>query len=155
MENCLEEREISLEKVQEQQLMQTIISNTPRKDIVDKLLWKEDKNGIFIVKSAYNAIRGVPIGENNGVFTYLRNLKTSLNLLHFGCKVIIEKIPTKVALWRRGVVVGDIRCVMCKEKEETISHLFFNCAITKRVWNQFDNWEGVCFVHHNHPLINF
>jgi len=33
----------------------------------------------------------------------------------------------------RGVVVGDLRCVMYKEKEEIISNLFFNCV---RIPNQ-------------------
>jgi len=68
--------------------------------------------------------------ENNGVFTYL---KTHSNSLHFGWKVILGKFPTKVPLCRRKVAEGDLKCVMCKEKDETISHLFLNCTVVKRI----------------------
>jgi len=46
-------------------------------------------------------------------------------------------------------------CELCKEKEETTTHLFFERKIAKELCNKGDSWVGVSLVNHNQPLTNF
>jgi len=56
-----------------------IIANiNPKTNGVDEGLYKEDKDKIFTVKSAYNVFKRDSVSENNGVFTYLWSLKESI-----------------------------------------------------------------------------
>jgi len=55
---------------------------------------------------------------------------------------------TRYNLVRRGVILESNSCVMYGEKEETISHLLFNCMIAWRVWDMCYAWMSVALVNH-------
>ncbi|KAL4340919.1 hypothetical protein GQ457_08G001550 [Hibiscus cannabinus] len=44
-----------------------------------------------------------------------------------------ERLPTKDRLMRMGIVV-DCLCPMCEDAAESHSHLFFECAVSSRIW---------------------
>ncbi|KAJ0495718.1 putative reverse transcriptase zinc-binding domain-containing protein [Helianthus annuus] len=52
----------------------------------------------------------------------------------------LDGIPTKVALRRRNINVGDCKCVLCEDAEETVDHLFTVCRVTDDVWSGIARW---------------
>jgi len=46
-------------------------------------------------------------------------------------------------------------CVMCKQKKETTSHMFFTCEVSQKVWNLCERWVGISSSNHNHRVTNF
>lgn len=43
---------------------------------------------------------------------------------------------------RLGDLMGK-KCVLCSEKNETFSHLFFECVESKKIWNNIRIWLGM------------
>ena len=37
-------------------------------------------------------------------------------------------------------ITDNITCTFCKDSNETISHLFFDCRFVKVIWNQLKAW---------------
>jgi hypothetical protein len=56
----------------------------------------------------------------------------------FGWRLLLEKLPTKDALFHKGVLtVNQERCcAFCSDSTETIDHLFINCRVTMDVWSR-------------------
>lgn len=49
------------------------------------------------------------------------------------------RLPTMDRLHRFGMIQETI-CKLCKEKNESLTHLFFECGMTKTVWDQVLHW---------------
>ncbi|KAL8488771.1 hypothetical protein ACS0TY_024901 [Phlomoides rotata] len=51
-------------------------------------------------------------------------------------------------LTRRGIILDEEAkvCQLCKEREETIHHLFFECKIAYKTWSDILKWLGVSLV---------
>jgi hypothetical protein len=62
----------------------------------------------------------------------------------FGWWLLLGRLPTRLALYRRGVLVNpqDLLCVFCSLVGEDIPHLFFSCNFTKNIWNEVSTWIG-------------
>ncbi|XP_076918146.1 uncharacterized protein LOC143578444 [Bidens hawaiensis] len=58
----------------------------------------------------------------------------------FMWRTLLDRIPTKVALRRRNILVGDCKCVLCGEVEETAEHVFTVCRFADGVWNGIARW---------------
>ena len=92
--------------------------------------WKDSVPPDFSVKSAYRLLRG----EGKWELSYFYNLFWNCKILPaaqvLAWRVLKNKIATKVNLDRRGVVVDNILCCLCRVQEEPTNHLFFGCRTT-------------------------
>ena len=53
----------------------------------------------------------------------------------FQYKVLHDTLYINKMLFKFGKAISP-RCPFCKLHEETIMHLFYDCLIVKRIWNQ-------------------
>jgi len=44
-------------------------------------------------------------------------------------RLVLDRLPTKSKLSRRGAIVSNLACPMCLKGEETSQHLFFTCRL--------------------------
>ena len=51
-------------------------------------------------------------------------------------RAILDKLPTKVNLVRKGVDLENDRCSLCIEEPETVTHLFVDFKITSEACSQ-------------------
>ncbi|GAU50636.1 hypothetical protein TSUD_134420 [Trifolium subterraneum] len=60
---------------------------------------------------------------------WLNNVPSKINI--FGWRLLLQKLPTKEALHRKGVITNthDWACVFCYKEEEDLCHLFFRQAL--------------------------
>jgi len=66
---------------------------------------------------------------------------------------MLEKLPTRLYLEKRGITVLSNMCPLCNKVEETAQHVFINFEIAKRVWDNCDRWIGISSLrHHTIPL---
>lgn len=54
----------------------------------------------------------------------------SSKVLTFSWRLILDKLPTRVALVRRGIMVEDGGCVFCGVDKEDSQHLFLGCTFS-------------------------
>ena len=70
-------------------------------------------------------------------------------------RVLENKLAIKNNLVRRGVVTESNMCVLCGMKEESCSHLFFECRLVWLVWSQCYAWLGLASLNHSDSRIHF
>lgn len=62
--------------------------------------------------------------------------------------VIYGRLNTKNHLQRLNILRGDnYGCVLCNAELETISHLFFMCNFSWKVWGACCEWWGIKWVN--------
>jgi len=66
---------------------------------------------------------------------------------------MLEKLPTRLNLEKRGITVLSNMCPLCNKVEEIAQHVFINCEIAKKVWDNCDRWIGISFARH-HTIVN-
>ena len=70
-------------------------------------------------------------------------------------RAMLGRLPTRVGLKKRGIVMNTTGCVFCLVEEESCQHLFMECICARRVWNMCFNWIGILFVQHNDMAAHF
>jgi len=68
---------------------------------------------------------------------------------------MIDRLPTRMNLTRKGVNIQDNLYPLCLKVEETIQHLLITCEVAQKVWDYCDIWLGVSFVRHNDVVHHF
>lgn len=120
--NCLEQ----LPKLQNLILNQQHLT-TDTDDVPQNLT----KSGLFTVKSAYVGLKNQPTFI---VFIHrVWKMKVPPRMKVFGWLVYYKKILTAENLMKRGWNMPSM-CVLCREKEESIKHLFSECTFSIQLY---------------------
>ena len=69
------------------------------------------------------------------IYFLIRNTTLDTKARMFQYKVLHNTLYVNKMLFKFGKVISP-RCSLCKLHEETIMHLFYDCLIVKRIWNQ-------------------
>ena len=69
------------------------------------------------------------------IYFLIRNTTLDTKARMFQYKVLHNTLYVNKMLFKFGKVISP-RCSFCKLHEETIMHLFYDCLIVKRIWNQ-------------------
>ena len=69
------------------------------------------------------------------IYFLIRNTTLDTKARMFQYKVLHNTLYVNKMLFKFGKVISP-RCSFCKLQEETIMHLFYDCLIVKRIWNQ-------------------
>nr|KAJ0213850.1 hypothetical protein LSAT_V11C400201520 [Lactuca sativa] len=97
-------------------------------------------DGIFAVNALRKIWdRSLPISERK--FEWIREI--TVKVVCFIWRAWLGKIPTKLALVKRGVSVGDIKCSLCDEWEEDSDHVLVGCEYATEVLSWIFKWCGV------------
>ena len=67
----------------------------------------------------------------------------------FQYKVLHNTLCVNKMLFKFGKIISP-RCSFCKLHEETIMHLFYDCLIVKKIWNQL---KSTLSSNINFPII--
>ena len=51
-----------------------------------------------------------------------------------------DRLPSRIALSRRGVQIVDTSCPLCAANVEDLNHLFVGCGHAYGVWNSICKW---------------
>jgi hypothetical protein len=97
----------------------------------DIFRWELTKNGLFSVKSMYEALTEPvqPVLNNKSIWKLRIPLKTKVFAWYLRRGVILTKDNLAKRNWH-----GCKRCVFCHE-DETIKHLFFQCQFARAIWS--------------------
>jgi hypothetical protein len=124
----------------------------------DQWVWRPDDGGNFSVKSTYELVSNMlnmePAisPEEATVFKVIWKCPTPSKVSAFVWKVLLDRIPTKVNLFRRRVIQanGDQACTFCGNCLETSSHLLLYCDFAIKVWQGIFDWLGLSlYFPHN------
>ncbi|WVZ95101.1 hypothetical protein U9M48_040905 [Paspalum notatum var. saurae] len=104
-----------------------VLSSSP-----PNLSWRRDLNGVFSVKSHYQALIWVEVPNLNKMIWKIRApLKVKIFLWYLRKGVLLTKDNLTKCNWQ-----GSKSCAFC-HNDETIEHLFFECRFARTVWAFF------------------
>lgn len=108
----------------------------------DCILWKANKQRVLTIKLALEAIIQPQVKVNWAKLMWSSSNIPRHSFIYW--LALQGKLLTKNKLlhWK---VVDTNMCVLCKSDSETIEHLFFDCALSKVVWEQVyrdDHFHG-------------
>ncbi|KAK2457421.1 hypothetical protein QL285_004692 [Trifolium repens] len=122
----------------------------------DRRRWIPQAAGEFTVKSTYTHLLYKSGSEQleSAMEQALKKLwkaNVPLKVGIFGWRLLIDKLPSREALFRKGIITNpmDSCCVFCNSEMEDINHAFFKCSVTGTVWNSIFRWMGVNTIAFN------
>nr|GEU63412.1 RNA-directed DNA polymerase, eukaryota [Tanacetum cinerariifolium] len=114
-------------------LPQEYIEGTILSSLEDRWVWDLNGEGVFCVKDVRNHLDDVFLPKAPIATRWIKYVPIKLNV--FAWKVHLNRLPTRVNLQHRGVLVSDLSCPICHSEDEDSAHLFFRCSlVTDIVW---------------------
>jgi len=99
----------------------------------DVQVWEHDVSCSFSVKSAYECLaKHIPATETE-CCKQLRKIKALPKVMVTTWRVLLDIIPTRMCLIRRGVLLNSYTCAICQNAGESSQHLFVECVIAQQV----------------------
>lgn len=122
------------------------------RQVYDSFIWWRNKHG-FSVKRNYQVIQAVfdiDVQMDESIihlFDMLWITNVPRKILIFGWRLLLNRLPTRVALSNKGVINGshNLVCPFCFVVEESLPHLFFNFMLNFLVWEQIYKWLDMPF----------
>jgi len=68
---------------------------------------------------------------------------------------MLEKLPTRLNLEKRGVVVLSNLCPLYNKFEEIAQHVLISCEVAQKVWDNCDRWFEISYVKHQTIINHF
>nr|GEW06899.1 hypothetical protein [Tanacetum cinerariifolium] len=96
-------------------------------------IWFFDLNGDgrFCVKDVRCLLDDVFLPKAEVPTRWIKSIPIKINI--FAWKLCLDRLPTRVNLAKRNVVVASLLCPLCDSGMEDAAHLFFRCDMAKNV----------------------
>ncbi|GJV87266.1 RNA-directed DNA polymerase, eukaryota [Tanacetum coccineum] len=119
-------------------LMQKNVSLTPMQD---RWTWTLNASGDFSVASVRNLIDTTMLLKGEYQTKWIRVVPIKVNTCAW--KVMMNSLPLRFNISRRGIDIDIISCGNCDLCVETSNHLFFNCDMAKQITRLIMRWWDV------------
>ncbi|GJV23602.1 RNA-directed DNA polymerase, eukaryota, reverse transcriptase zinc-binding domain protein [Tanacetum coccineum] len=107
----------------------------------DAWVWSPNTSKGFSVASARSLIDSHILDVSHIATRWNGCIPIKVNI--FLWKLLLNKLPSRVNLDRRGIDIPSILCPICQEDVETANHLFFTCEMASTLWSMLANWWEV------------
>ncbi|XP_021994946.1 uncharacterized protein LOC110891548 [Helianthus annuus] len=99
-------------------------------------------------------MRGHQSSNESFEFSWSKWVPNKCNI--FMWRAFIDRLPTKMSLLRRNILVDNQACVWCESSDETVEHILTGCGISTGVWNAITSWCRILgsFIFHVKDLVN-
>ena len=104
----------------------------------DSWLWTVDLAKGYSVASARSLVDSFFLSSGSDPSRWNRNVPIKVNV--FLWRAMLNKLPSRVNLDRRGIDVDSLLCPICLGDLETVNHSFFNCGLAKDLWYLLAKW---------------
>ncbi|GKC90162.1 RNA-directed DNA polymerase, eukaryota [Tanacetum coccineum] len=122
-------------------LLECLMYQVIRATMADRWMWTRNSSGEFTVSSVRQFIDDkICIGGDHKT-TWIRFIPNKVNI--HAWKVMLNALPTKFNISRRGIQIDSIICVNCGIGVETTNHLFFTCEMAQKVSHLINRWWDV------------
>ncbi|XP_058768054.1 uncharacterized protein LOC131641768 [Vicia villosa] len=114
------------------------------KDIMNINIDSSSQAEEFSVREAYKELISSSQNNTSSAWSRLWNRAIPSKVSGLGWRLLQNRIPTVNNLIKRGVLdQNSNRCAGECGREESVSHLFFECTVFAGIWNHILQWLGV------------
>ncbi|GJT79071.1 RNA-directed DNA polymerase, eukaryota [Tanacetum coccineum] len=125
-------------------LLQEYIEGTILSSLEDRWVGDLNGEGVFCVKDVRNLLDDVFLPKAPIATRWIKYVPIKLNV--FAWKVHLNRLPTRVNLQHRGVLVSDPSCPICHSKDEDLAHLFFRCSLVTDIVRLVCRWWNIAWA---------
>ncbi|GJT77177.1 RNA-directed DNA polymerase, eukaryota [Tanacetum coccineum] len=125
-------------------LLQEYIEGTILSSLEDRWVWDLNGEGVFCVKDVQNLLDDVFLPKAPIATRWIKYVPIKLNV--FAWKVHLNRLPTRVNLQHRGVLVSDPSCPICHSEDEDLAHLFFRCSLVTDIVRLVCRWWNIAWA---------
>ncbi|PWA38429.1 reverse transcriptase domain, Reverse transcriptase zinc-binding domain protein [Artemisia annua] len=114
------------------------IYNYQWKEGGDRWEWRGDKEGVYTVSKAKRLIanRLLTVSDAKIKWKGWPPLKCKIMVW----RAVLNRLPTRSELQKRGIHLDDLLCPLCNTVAETATHLFTGCFFTSEIWARVGSW---------------
>lgn len=124
-----------------------LIQNSNFLDHDDTWQWEAQGKTGFTVRATREMLTKQAGVNQLDIFPWNKKLPLKINI--FGWRLWLNRLPTRISLSHRNMVLDNLNCPFCEEDVETLDHLFTGCCFSLLVWSEIEKW---C---HLPPIIAF
>lgn len=132
-------------------------SNCPRVNRLDSVIWKGSLDGTYSVKSFINVVQNQCFERTlpKEVTTFIWQHKAPPRAELVVWFLMHDKLKTGDRLLKLNIInENEALCPFCEMEIESVSHLFFTCTFSWRLWMSCFEWWGINSTLHADPLPN-
>ncbi|CAH9072780.1 unnamed protein product [Cuscuta epithymum] len=112
-----------------------------RRMVPDRLIWRWESGGRFLVRSCYRRITGECQATGWKGWTGMWNWQLPPKIKSFFWQACNNFLPTTDNLSRQKVECS-VKCGLCGSSEESLLHLFVQCSVARACWSSV-GWPSV------------
>ncbi|XP_022031832.1 uncharacterized protein LOC110932888 [Helianthus annuus] len=129
---------VGAEEVLEVQQLTALLQHVVVSSGRDSWVWKLDDLRQFNVASIKKVLVELTCDPPDYVVLWNSWIPKKVGLVAWRAQK--ERLPTRLALSRRGVPVQNLVCAVCGESPETSEHHFVTCELAQTVWQLVYQW---------------
>ncbi|GJR46170.1 RNA-directed DNA polymerase, eukaryota, reverse transcriptase zinc-binding domain protein [Tanacetum coccineum] len=122
----------------------TLVNDIRLVPMGDRWTWNLSSSGEFSVSSVRRLIDDKILPDDVQKTRWVRFVPIKVNVIAW--KVKSNSLPTRFDISRRGIPLDSIKCGICDMGAETVSHLFFSCALVRQLVSLIVRWWNVPYV---------
>lgn len=122
-------------------MLRTLSCKKLNREVKETKVWEGDD---FSVKSAYECITNDVKGSSNATFKYLWMSKALPSVLTTTWRALLDRLPTRVNLNRRDVVVNNLFVFCVKIGQNRLNTYFWNVRLHIRYGTTISNGLDFC-----------
>ncbi|GKE17429.1 RNA-directed DNA polymerase, eukaryota, reverse transcriptase zinc-binding domain protein [Tanacetum coccineum] len=104
----------------------------------DRWVWNLENSGLFTVSSLRKKIDAKRLARVAEATRWIKFVPIKVNVLAW--KVMIDALPTRLNISRRGIGIPSLSCPICDCGVESTDHLFFRCTLVKQLGHKVLTW---------------
>jgi len=93
------------------------------------LVWVGEEHQDYIVKCDYSILNGESILQTSEIFKLDWSLNVAPSAIIGAWRLLLDRMPTRFNLVRRGVQIVNLQCPLCQIGVEIANHLFNTCIV--------------------------
>lgn len=105
------------------------------------------KSNIYSSATTYSILQSGERVLDETLCKRLWSKPTPSNVSIFGWRLLLNRLPTKDELIKRGSLdLAQLPCTLCGNEPESIDHVFLNCPKSRTIWRRCLSWWGIPFT---------
>ncbi|GKC96748.1 RNA-directed DNA polymerase, eukaryota, reverse transcriptase zinc-binding domain protein [Tanacetum coccineum] len=118
--------------------LRALIGDVVLSDDRDSWKWSLNASVGFSVASVRSLVDDHTLDVDTHATKWNRCIPIKVNV--FLWRLMLNKIPSRVNLDRKGIDVGSVLCPICQDDVETVNHVLFSCDMAKDLWALLARW---------------
>nr|GFB62421.1 hypothetical protein [Tanacetum cinerariifolium] len=120
------------------------VSSVTLSNSCDRWFWDLNGNGVFCVKDVRCLFDDFFLPKSDVATRWVKQIPIKINF--FAWRVFLDRLPSKLNLSCRGIMVNSLLCPTCNSSDEDVSHSLFSCPLAVYISLLVCHWWDVVWM---------